>query len=170
MKNLIKICLFVVSMATFAQNSTIDEKSSEKKALSMIVDEMVASGELNKEAVIVLNGAVVAKKDLSDLLFHSTEILTMNVFGKGNKIMTDLYGEESANGVLLIQTTPRKIKLASDSNNKVLYLIDNKIVTEASVHALNPNMIESINVLKGKKDVARYTTKDYDGVILITLK
>lgn len=157
-------------MATFAQHSTLEKKSSEKIALSTMVDEMILSEKLHKDAVVVVNGDVIAKEKRSKMLFHKSEILTMNVFDKDNKIMIGLYGEESANGVLLIQTTPREIKLSTTSKSKILYLINDKIATEAAVHALKPNTIESINVLKGKKEVARYTTKDYDGVILITLK
>lgn len=35
---------------------------------------------------------------------------------------------------------------------------------------MNPENIKSFNVSKDKEEVAKYSTKDYDGVVVITLK
>ena len=88
-----------------------------------------------------------------------------------NTEMTEIYGEQSLNGVLLIETKPfqeRAVKSISDS--KVLYLLNGKIITQVELEKINPNKIESVDVIKDKKEIAKYTTDEYDGVVLVKLK
>lgn len=51
-----------------------------------------------------------------------------------------------------------------------LYVIDNQIVDRKSLEHLNPNAIESINVLKGSQATALYGTQGLNGVIIIKTK
>jgi len=51
-----------------------------------------------------------------------------------------------------------------------LYVVDKKILSRAEIQAINPEDIESINILKDKEEVGKYSSKNYDGVIVITLK
>lgn len=56
------------------------------------------------------------------------------------------------------------------SKNNILYLIDGKEVTESFIKNLDANKIETVTVFKGDKEVAKYTDKKYDGVIIIKMK
>lgn len=56
-----------------------------------------------------------------------------------------------------------------NAGNGVLLVVDNKIVSQTEFQAINPEDIESMNVYKDKEKVAKYSSKDYDGVIIITL-
>ena len=56
------------------------------------------------------------------------------------------------------------------SKSNILYLIDGKEVTENFIKTLETHKIESLTVFKGDKEVAKYTDKKYDGVIISKLK
>jgi hypothetical protein len=60
------------------------------------------------------------------------------------------------------------------SNNKipdnVLYIVDGKEITKEEMENINPENIESINVLKDAESIKEYGEKAKDGVVIITLK
>lgn len=51
-----------------------------------------------------------------------------------------------------------------------LYVVDKKILTQAELEAINPEDIESITVIKNKEEIRKYSSGNYDGALLITLK
>jgi len=51
-----------------------------------------------------------------------------------------------------------------------LFVVDKKIVSQAELKNINPDNIESINVYKDNDKMAKYSSKNYDGIIVITLK
>ena len=56
-----------------------------------------------------------------------------------------------------------------NTNNKVLYVVGKKIISQAEFGTVNPADIESIEV-RNKEDVSKYSSGKYDGVIVITLR
>ncbi|MGB0879402.1 MAG: hypothetical protein ACPGTO_02420 [Polaribacter sp.] len=67
-----------------------------------------------------------------------------------------------------LQNCATKKNRISDKN--ILYLFDGKEVSANFIKKLNSSHIEKITVLKGNKEVAKYTDKKYDGVIIIEKK
>jgi hypothetical protein len=62
-------------------------------------------------------------------------------------------------------------KYDSDNSDKnILYLIDGKEVSANDIKKLETNNIASVTVIKDKKEVAKYTDKKYEGVVIIKLK
>ncbi len=59
---------------------------------------------------------------------------------------------------------------AGNVGNGVLIVLDNKIVSQAEFQTINPDDIESMNVYNDGKEVSKYSSKNYDGVIVVTLK
>ncbi|WP_091894906.1 hypothetical protein [Polaribacter sp. KT25b] len=55
-------------------------------------------------------------------------------------------------------------------DKNILYLIDGKEVSANDIKKLKPENIASLNVIKNKKEVAKYTNKKINGVIIIKLK
>ena len=53
---------------------------------------------------------------------------------------------------------------------KPLYVVEGRIIDEKEFHAINPNKIESIHVLKGENATRIYGEKGTNGVIDIRLK
>lgn len=69
------------------------------------------------------------------------------------------------------QTSETRQKEQIDLNkSNVLVIIDGKESTKAEMEEINPDKIESIDVLKDKASIEKYGEKGKDGVILITLK
>ncbi len=79
------------------------------------------------------------------------------------KEATKLYGAEGENGVIIITTK-------SAQTPSPLYIIDGKESTKAEADKLDPNTIESMNVLKDKSATDIYGDKGKNGVIEIKLK
>ena len=67
-----------------------------------------------------------------------------------------------------LQSSQKKIIPHHKSN--VLYLMDGKEISAASLEKIAPEQIKSVSVIKEEKEVSKYTDKKYDGVILIELK
>jgi N-acetylmuramoyl-L-alanine amidase len=73
------------------------------------------------------------------------------------------YGDKGKNGVVEIITN-------EEGFGQPLYIVDGKITGYAEMNGINPNDIESINVLKGDGAISKYGDKAKDGVVEITMK
>lgn len=62
------------------------------------------------------------------------------------------------------------IRQTSTISDNVLYILDGKTISKDEIHNIDPSGIKSIDVIKGKERIKKYTDKGYDGVILITTK
>ncbi|MGY3053870.1 serpin B [Pedobacter sp. UYEF25] len=73
---------------------------------------------------------------------------------------------------LIANLTNRKLAKFSMGHvlKPVLFVLDNSIISEAEFKNLSPNDIEAIHVYKDKNEIAKYSPKDYDGLVIITLK
>jgi hypothetical protein len=82
-----------------------------------------------------------------------------------------IYGDNAKDGVILLTTkSGSNNDNKSYDNSKVLILLENKKISQTEMEAINPNDVESIDVIKDKKNVKEYTSEDYDGVIIIHMK
>ncbi len=70
----------------------------------------------------------------------------------------------------LVESKGKTISITTANVDKVLYYIDGKEATIDEVNQLNPDFIESINVLKGNDATKAYGEKGKNGVILIKTK
>ena len=97
---------------------------------------------------------------------QSKAILFMGRYFKPTK------GEMIAKERLLDNLDKRKQEKFAIGNagNGVLFIVDEKIVSQDELQSINPEDIESMNVYKDNEEIAKYSSKDYDGVIVITLK
>ncbi|HCY39875.1 MAG TPA: hypothetical protein DHV48_00700 [Prolixibacteraceae bacterium] len=64
----------------------------------------------------------------------------------------------------------RKKEQIDLNKSNVLVIVDGKETTKAEMEKINPEKIESIDVLKDKASIEKYGEKAKDGVILVTLK
>ena len=55
-------------------------------------------------------------------------------------------------------------------NKPVLFVLDGDIISEIEFKGLSAENIEAIHVYKDKGEIAKYSPKDYDGLVVITLK
>jgi len=59
---------------------------------------------------------------------------------------------------------------SSGAAYKPMYIVDGKISDYEKINALDPNLIKTMNILKGASASAKYGEKAKDGVIVITTK
>ncbi len=97
--------------------------------------------------------------------------------GQLNSIVVTLKkNQQSVDASIEGPLTPSTVYLSNitqvknDSNNIPLYVIDGDIVSPEALTILDPNFIQSINVLKGKSATALYGEKGKNGVVIITTK
>lgn len=171
MKYLFLVIFGFLSFSGFSQNYFLADENSDKTALAEFIHQSITDKKLSRDPVLVVNERVLKKDELDNLNFYKSDILHISVIAKDNPQMTEIYGQQSLNGVVLIETKPFQERAAkSTSNNKVLYLLDNEPITQEELEKLHPEKIESVTVIKDKKEMARYTADQYDGIILIQMK
>ena len=61
-------------------------------------------------------------------------------------------------------------KAEAQEGSNILYIVDGREVDTNYIKTLESYKIKSLKVVKDKTEVARYSKKEYDGVILITMK
>lgn len=61
-------------------------------------------------------------------------------------------------------------KAESDLPDNVLFIIDGKPAGKTVFEKIDPDLIDLIDVIKGKEEIKKYTKKDYDGVIIVKTK
>ena len=54
--------------------------------------------------------------------------------------------------------------------NRALIVLDNKVISSTEMQAINKEDIESFRIYKEKDVIAKYSSEDYDGVLIIKLK
>ena len=171
MKNLFLIIFGLLTLSGFSQDYLLADENSDKTMIADFIEKSIAEKKLKKNPVIVVNERVLKDNELDKLNFYKSDILEFSLIAMDNPQMVDIYGEQSLNGVLLIETKPFQEKAAkSISDSKVLFLLNDKPITRAELEKINHDTIESVDVIKDKKEIAKYTTDEYDGVVIIKLK
>lgn len=164
MKYFILCCLLVTSTFTFAQIST-PEKDNNK---SVSVKKLIADAKLNSNPLVVINETMILKNGLDSLNIDPDNIATINVVKKDTEKYVEMYGPQAKNGVVFIETKEKAPQKMDDAN--ILYLINGKESNKATVLKLNPDDIESMNVIKDKSELAKYTNENYVGIVFVKLK
>ena len=79
-----------------------------------------------------------------------------------------IYGNKGKNGVVVV-STKKQIKINSENNNQPILIVDGK-ESDVALSKLDPNQIESIDILKDQSAVQVYGDKAKNGVIQIKTK
>jgi serpin B len=78
--------------------------------------------------------------------------------------------EDDKNLTLNLESRKQENFSTGSDNQKILYVIDNKIISEDEIHKISPDNIESLKVIKDKEEIRYYSPENYNGAIVITLK
>lgn len=62
------------------------------------------------------------------------------------------------------------IKINTSDEEKLLYVVDGKILSKEEINKIDPSTIESVSILKGDKATAEFGEKGKNGVVKIILK
>lgn len=57
-----------------------------------------------------------------------------------------------------------------NSNEKIIYILDDKKISQEEMKSISPSSIESVSVYKNDGMIKRYTDEDVDGVIVVKSK
>jgi len=154
-------------MSCSSKKYVLTGKTSQNKRLVQLVTKLKVEDKINNKPMILVNEKVMSKKELKKLTFSNSDILEISVIEKGKKEMVEIYGENSLNGIIMIEIKPPSKKI---SKKNILFIVDGKTVTAAIAEKLDKDKIDEITIIKGKKSVSKYTDKKYDGIIIIKLK
>tara|TARA_R110002050_G_scaffold92493_1_gene193586 strand:- start:293 stop:817 length:525 start_codon:yes stop_codon:yes gene_type:complete len=171
MKNLFLILIGLLTFNGFSQDYLLADENSDKSMIADFIQKAITEKKLNKNPVIVVNERVLKDDELDELNFYKSDIIELELVAMDNPQMVEIYGKQALNGILLIEIKPIQEKASkSISDSKVLYLLDEKPVSKTELETISPNDIESITVIKNKDEIAKYTSDEYDGIIIINMK
>lgn len=153
MKIIITLTLFICAFAAQAQYIKVSGN-----------DPVNLEKELPK-ALYIVDGIKIKADDTTgktwgEVLNIPSEKITSVTVLKGEDAI-EKYGDEGKDGVILITTKPIQPV-------EPLYIVDG--IETKNIKAIDPNNIQSINVLKKEEETLKYGSKGKNGVILITTK
>ena len=139
----------------------------------------------NENPLIVVNGEKIGnERTFEELNIDANDVEKIDVLR--DKAAAAMYGVEGKNGLIVITLKkgktfemPKKesgvttqIKIRGTTNNSPLFVVDGKVVGKGKdeILDLQPDDIESINVLKDKAATDKYGDQGKEGVVEITMK
>ncbi len=148
------------------QNMEVIVEDENNKDHKVTVHRKATTIDLNTEASENKEKVKFTTKDKNGNLI--TEEITQ---GK-NSEQTWVVEEGGANDINVFKTKTKdnKLYISTDAENSPLIFIDNKESTREELENLDPNIIESMNVVKGEKHTRKYGEKAKNGVIQVTTK
>lgn len=124
---------------------------------------------VGEKPLYILDGNEITQEQLNKVL-SPDNIESISVLKDASA--TKIYGEKAKNGVVVITSkkAAAKEKEAKSTPNDALWILDGKEMAKEQIQKLNPDSIQSMNVLKGEGAVKKYGDKGKKGVIEITTK
>ena len=90
--------------------------------------------------------------------------------GSHSRVVIRSNSSDAGRVKVISDTDDEKIIVRTSSGKEPLYVVDGKIVKKKKMIDLNPNNIESVNVLKGDAAKELYGRKGKNGVVVIKTK
>ena len=138
---------------------------------------------VGNEPIYVVDGKVTDAQ-LNNL--NPDQIASITVLKDASAV--NLYGPEARNGVIIVATKKSAAAVASEiigdggNGTKVIlrgtnvpgknpvYVVNGEIVTESDLLLIEPNKIQTVEILKNASAVALYGPEATNGVIIVTTK
>lgn len=157
--------------------SFIGMKSTERPATSANVSVKMTDDALQLEAVVI-TGAMGIKRKKDELTSASqvvnnrelTQASNPNVIRSLAGKVSGLQVNNSSNGVNSKTRIVLRGTRSLTGNNEALVVIDNAISSASALQQLPPEIVESMNVIKGAQGAALYGEQGSNGVIIVTTK
>jgi len=147
--------------ATIGSETTIDIALSLDNSLEEVV--VTAIGVKRKQDEITTANQVVKAEELTQA---SNPDVVQSLAGK----VSGLQINTTSNGLNPNTTITLRGTRSISGNNSALVVIDNIVSTSGILSSLDPNTIESVNVIKGANGAALYGELGSAGVIIVTTK
>ncbi|MFA9199296.1 MAG: M56 family metallopeptidase [Aquirufa sp.] len=156
-------------------STTFSDPKTGKKVFSVATRDMPPppppAGAPDSPKLPIIAETLKAIPSFSDATFHGhldSSSIVMKGMHNGNEITVTVKG--SNKNIAAKDQARVVLKPSSGDKVKPLIVIDGVITSEINLNDLNPNNIQSMNVLKGEKATAKYAEKGANGVIEITTK
>lgn len=167
----ILVCIFLLSSCT-SNRYLLTDKGQDGNFLIQRIKVLAKEGQISKTPILVIDGyphryEVELKKE--KLNISKNDIKSIEILK--SKTATNIYGESGKKGVMIITTTNenKMTDLMKPEENVLVLLEGNKISIE-DMKKIDPKDIKSIEIIKSKNEIIKYTADDYQGVILIKLE
>lgn len=172
MKHIFSIILLLSGHLCLSQNSTTDKETSRENYILKIISDLNKEEKVTGNPVIVINERIINAEALDTMTISAFEIESLSIIEKNQKTFKEIYGEQSINGVILIERKPFKEKINKDYNinEDVLFLLEGKPIKGSEANKIEPDDIEHIMVIKNKDSISKYTSGKVQGVVKIKLK
>lgn len=170
---IIGFVLFLTATAScISDRYALLDTGTEKDYLSSYIAGQHRTGKLSRKPLIVVDGESYTYSNLENkkLPIHKSDIAMLQVLEKGSMITRNAYGENGNGGVVIVMTKSQGQISTRISGSKVLYFIGSKMITREELDAIDVSRIQSIEVIKEKANMFKYTLEDCDGIIVINLK
>ena len=154
---------------TKAQTGELNNNDSIAQYISNIENE----NKITDSPLLVIDGFAIDYVDYKNKNrpLSKSDIKQIDYLPKDSKTAINIYGDRAKGGVILITTNniqEKSTKTIDDS--KVLFLVGDRKITKKELEKINPDDIESIEVIKEAAAVKKITKDNYDGVVIITMK
>ncbi|MEN8118961.1 MAG: M56 family metallopeptidase [Bacteroidota bacterium] len=157
---------------------TTSEKLENKYEVKGFLNTLLNNNNIDKyrQPLYIIDGKVSTINTINSLNPNSIESISVL---KG-KTATALYGNKGKNDVISVSLkknpidNSKKIIISSFSNDDVkdvpLIIINGKESTKAELKKLDPESVESMEVIKDKTGIEKYGIKAKNGVVIVKLK
>ena len=129
--------------------------------------------EINGKKTIIIDGKEVSEADLNtEGKIHKRHIKIKTSDDGEDDVMIIMDDDKDEDHDIEVISSDKKgfFFIDTDGDEKPVFIIDGKEVTEKEVKSLSPDRISTINVIKDKKADEKYGAKGKNGVIEITTK
>ncbi|TKG97029.1 hypothetical protein EYV94_00970 [Puteibacter caeruleilacunae] len=174
MRNIILILIIASFTCCTSKRYLLTDRTAAKKHLAKFINELEGQGEITKRPLVIIDGLPYGFEDLKEtkIPLCKDDIYKIDYLSKDSKGAKSIYGERGKNGVLLILTkmSQERLKEKPMGNGKILFLVGDRRITQEELENIDPNGIDSIQVIKDLDTISKYTTEDYEGVVIIIMK
>lgn len=172
MKYISLIFCFLMMFASCSTNRyLLSDKGHDRYFLQQRIDESAKTGMISKTPMLVIDGHpyrfdVELKKQKLNLWRNNiAQIDILKI-----QISVNIYGEPGKKGVVLITTSTSRGDRVDNSKDHILVLLEGNKISQEDMKKIDPLDIDSIDIVKTRSEIQKYTTDAYDGVIVIKLK
>ncbi len=130
---------------------------------------IIKTNKQSEKTIIVINGERT-KTTFEELRKTDPNLIESMTVWKGEKAI-EKYGKEGKNGAIEIITKDYKEKTEKDTKKPIIIINGRRTeTTPEELDKMDPNLIQSMNVLKGKNAIEKYSKEGENGVIEIITK
>ncbi len=112
MKNIFTIIILLFSTFLFSQNQSKEE--NQDNYIFKIISDLKKENKVAEKPVIVINEKVYENQSWDTLTISKFDIESLSIISKDQKNLIEVYGEQSINGVILIEIKPFDDKIKKD--------------------------------------------------------